>query len=208
MSEATTGPSIAVRLAHRTDVQQAGHVRWDELFDDLEAQAEALAVADRAGEIDERTRIELGGLALGDRLRVAVGRAVQIQLAGGLAISGTLDRVGADWLLIDEGAGREALMALDAAVSIGGLGRSAAVPGTEGVVYGRLTLRHALRGVTRDRSAVRLHLTDGSALDATLDRVGADFVDVALHAPAEVRRRSEVRGVRTVPIAAIAAVRR
>jgi hypothetical protein len=183
-------------------------VRWDDLFADLEAQADALAVAERAGEVDERTRIELGGLALSDRLRAAVGTALHVQLAGGVSLSGTLDRVGVDWLLLDEGVGREAFLALAAVLSVGGLGRSAAVPGSEGAVHARLTLRSALRGIARDRSPVRLHLTDGSAFDTTLDRVGADFVDVALHAPGEVRRRSEVRGARTVPVAAIAAVRR
>lgn len=183
-------------------------MRWDDLFADLEAQADALAVAERAGEVDERTRIELGGLALGDRLRAAVGTPLNLQLAGGLALPGTLDRVGVDWLLVDEGAGREALVVLGAVLSVGGLGRSAAVPGSEGAVHARLTLRHALRGVARDRSPVRLHLTDGSAVDTTLDRVGADFVDAALHAPGEMRRRGDVRGVRTVPLAAIAVVRR
>ena len=182
-------------------------MRWDDLFADLEAQADALAVWERAGEIDERTRIELGGLALGDRLRAAVGTAVQVQVPG-LAATGTLERVGVDWLLVDEGAGREALVPLGAVLSIGGLGRASAIPGAGGAVHARLTLRSALRGLTRDRSSVRLHLRDGVALDATLDRVGADFVDVALHAAGEVRRRSEVRGVRAVPIAAIAAVRR
>lgn len=182
-------------------------MRWDDLFADLEAQAAALAVAERAGEIEERTRIELGGIGLGDRLSAAVGTPVQVQVSG-LALSGTLDRVGTDWLLVDEGAGREALVPLRAVLTVAGLGRSAAVPGSQGAVHARLTLRSALRGVARDRSPLRLHLVDGSAVDTTLDRVGADFVDVALHAPGELRRRDAVRGVRTVPIAAIAAARR
>jgi ATP phosphoribosyltransferase regulatory subunit HisZ len=183
-------------------------VRWDDLFADLEAQADALAVAERAGAVEERTRIELGGIGLGDRLRAAVGTPVQVQLVGGLATSGTLHRVGVDWLLLDEDAGRETLVCLNAVVSVGGLGRAAAVPGSAGAVHARLSLRSALRGVARDRSPVRLHLVDGTTLDTTLDRVGADFVDLALHAPGEARRRTEVRGVRTVPLSAIAAVRR
>jgi hypothetical protein len=183
-------------------------VRWDDLFADLEAQADALAVAERAGEVDERTRIEVGSLGLGDRLRAAVGTPVHVQVLGGLTVSGALHRVGADWLLLDETAGREAVLFLHAVVSVGGLGRAAAAPASEGVVHARLSLRSALRGLARDRAAVRLHLVDGSALDTTLDRVGADFVDVALHAPGEARRRTDVRGVRTVPVAAIAAVRR
>jgi hypothetical protein len=183
-------------------------VRWDDLFADLEAQADALAVAERAAEVDERTRIEIGALGLGARLRAAVGTPVQVQLVGGLAVSGRLDRIGPDWLLLDESAGREALLARSAVLFVSGLGRAADAPGSEGAVEARLLLRSALRGIARDRSPVRLHLVDGTVLDATPDRVGGDFLDVALHAPGEPRRRGDVRGVRTVPIAAVAAVRR
>jgi hypothetical protein len=83
-----------------------------------------------------------------------------------------------------------------------------AVPGTAGPVLAKLTLRSALRGIARDRSAVRLHLADGEVLDATIDRVGSDFVEIARHAASEARRQRDVRDVILVPIAALAAVRR
>ena len=183
-------------------------MRWDDLFADLEAQADALDVASRAAELGERVRIEVSALGVAERLRAAVGAPVRLQLMTGSALSGTLARVGADWVLLDEGSGREAVVALAAVRSVGGLGRLSAVPGSEGAVAARLTLRTALRGIARDRSAVRLHLADGEVLDATLDRVGADFVEAARHAPGEPRRRHEVREVLLVPFAAIVAVRR
>jgi hypothetical protein len=65
-----------------------------------------------------------------------------------------------------------------------------------------------LRGVARDRSPVRLHLRDGGTVEATIDRVGADFVEAATHAPGEPRRRPDVREVELVPLAAVVAVRR
>ena len=37
-------------------------------------------------------------------------------------------------------------------------------------------------------------------VDATIDRVGADFVEVATHAAGEVRRRDEVREVELIPL--------
>lgn len=183
-------------------------MRWDELFADLDAQADALDVAERAAEIGERTRIEMAAIGTLDRLRGAAGTQLRIQVVGGLAIAGLLRRCGADWLLVDEGAGREALIALAGVRSVTGLGRLSAVPGSGGPVLARLTLRSALRGIARDRSGVRLHLVDGQVLDATIDRVGADFVEVARHAVGEARRRSEVHEVVLVPFAVLVAVRR
>lgn len=183
-------------------------MRWDDLFADLEAQAAALDVAERAAEIAERTRIEVGGLGMRERLAAALGSTVRGQVLGGVAFAGTIERVGPDWLLLDEGDGRESVLALAALASVTGLGRTSAVPGSGGAVHARLGLRSALRGIARDRSTVRLHLRDGITLDATLDRVGADFVEVARHAPGEPRRRGEVRDVVLVPLDAVAVVSR
>jgi hypothetical protein len=183
-------------------------MRWDDLFADLEAQADALDAAERAAEVSERARIEFGALGVIDRLRAAVGSPLRLDVVGGLRVTGTLQRVGSDWLLVDEGAGWEALVGIVAVHAVHGLGRASAVPGTPGAVSAKLGLRSALRGIARDRSAVRLHLVDGESVDATIDRVGADFVEVARHAAHEARRRTEVREVMLVPVAALAAVRR
>lgn len=183
-------------------------MRWDLLFDDLEAQSLALEVAERGGEVDERTRGELARLHWHDRVRAAVGLPLRIRLAGGCSVAGVLTRVGPAWLLLEEDAGREVVVAAAAVISVRGLDRHSATPDSESVVSLRLGLRHVLRGVARDRSAVRMHLVDGSVLDATIDRVGGDFVEVATHGAGEVRRRHEVREVELVPFDALAAVRR
>lgn len=183
-------------------------MRWDGLFADLEAQAAALEVAERSAEVEDRTRAEIGTLGLHERLRGAVDLAVRVRAAGGVAIAGTLSRVGPDWLLVDEGAGREALVAGAKIVSIRGLARYSATPDSAGLVESRLGLRHALRAIARDRSAVRIHLDDGTTVDATVDRVGADFVEVATHAAGEPRRRQEVRDSELLPLRALVAVRR
>jgi hypothetical protein len=185
-----------------------GAMRWDGLFADLEAQADAFDQAERAAEVEERTRGEIGALGLLDRARSAIGLPVRLRLVGSLAIAGTLLRVGPDWLLLDEGAGREVVVAASRLISVRGLVRYSAVPGSAGVVESRLGLRSVLRGIARDRSAVRIHLVDGSTIDATIDRVGADFVEVATHPAAEARRHRQVRDVELVPMAAVVAVRR
>jgi hypothetical protein len=183
-------------------------MRWDGLFADLEAQAEALANAERAAEVDERTRGEVGALGVLDRARGAIGADLRLRLDGAHTVTGRLVRVGADWLLLDEGSGREALVAVAGVIGVRGLSRLSGAPGSAGAVESRLGLRQALRGVARDRSPVRLLLRDGTTVEATIDRVGADFVEVAGHAPGEARRRQDVREVELVPLSALVAVRR
>lgn len=212
-------------------------MRWDGLFADLEGQAEALLRAERSAEIDERTRIELGRIGIGERLRAAVGMPLRLRLAGGLVLAGTLRRAGPDWLLVAEDlvgdtgryvtgryvtgdvtgdvGGREAVVPLAAVVGVRGLPRFAAsadtaTPGSgaAAVVASRLSLRHAARGIARDRATVRVHLVDGAVVDGTIDRVGADFVELAAHAAGEVRRRHDVRETELVPLSAVAAIRR
>jgi hypothetical protein len=182
--------------------------RWDSLFADLEAQADAWQTAERALEVEERARVEAGGLRLVDRLRPAVGTPIRLRCLTGAVVAGVLRRAGSDWVLLDDAAGRETVVAVGAVLEISGLGRAAAVPGSEGVVDARLTLRHALRGLVRDRAGVALVLADGRVVDGTLDRVGSDFVELAEHAAGEPRRRDEVREVVVVPLTAIVLVRR
>lgn len=183
-------------------------MRWDALFGDLEAQLAAADDVELAAEVADRTRYATGQLRLVDRLRPAVGCDVGVHVLGCGALSGRLSGCGADWLLLQEDAGREALVPLAAVAGIGGLLALSATPGSEGVVAGKLGLRYALRGIARDRAAVAVTMLDGSALTGTLDRVGADFAEIAEHGPGETRRPRNVRGVRTVPITALAVVRR
>lgn len=189
-----------------TDFLSEAPVRWDDLFADLEAQAEALATAERDAEVDELVRLETSRLCLLDRLRPAVGGAIKLRCLGGLVLSGTLSRVGADWLLLDEGAGREAIVATAALTSVTGQGRLSGMANSR--LDAKLGIGHALRGVARDRSVLRACLTDASVIDGTVDRVGLDFVEIAEHAAGEPRRRAEVRQVLLVPISSLAVLRR
>jgi hypothetical protein len=122
-------------------------------------------------------------------------------------VTGVLNEVGVDWLLLEDDRGRPTLVAASAVRSVTGLGRRTAAPEEAGVVRGRLDLRRALRGLARDRGAVQVVLDDGSVLHGTVDRVGADYVEIAEH-PVDVPRRAEaVQGVSAVVIGAIAVVR-
>ena len=183
-------------------------MRWDALFADLAAQRDALEWAELDGELAERVRGEVGELTLVDRARGAVGAELRVRLSGPLDVAGRLAGAGPDWLLVDEPDGRAALVAVGQLISVRGLPHHSAAPGSAGVVESRLGLRQVLRAIARDRSAVRVHLADGSTVDATIDRVGADYVEVATHPPGEPRRRAAVRDTVTIPLAAVSAVRR
>ncbi|TFV81392.1 hypothetical protein [Blastococcus sp. CT_GayMR16] len=182
-------------------------MRWQQLFADLQAQFEAEEGAIEQAESASRTRAEVGASGLADRLRGAEGFPLVLGCRGAGTVAGVLVEVGADWLLVEDDGGRPTLVALAAVRSAAGLGRRTAAPELIGEVRGRLDLRRALRGLARDRSAVQIVLDDGSVLGGTLDRVGADYVELAEH-PADLPRRSEaVQGVRAVVIAGIAVVR-
>jgi hypothetical protein len=183
-------------------------MRWHGLFADLEGQMSEVETAQRAAEIEDRARAEIGRIRLVDRLRPAIGHSVRVRCRGDLALAGIVTRVGSEWLLIDEGGSREALVVTATLITVSGLGRLSAVPDSESLVESRLGLRHALRGIVRDRSAASVHLVDATTADGTIDRVGAEFIELARHAPAEPRRRNEVRDVVVVPLTAVAAVRR
>jgi hypothetical protein len=183
-------------------------MRWDGLFSDLEAQAEQLDRLERAAEIDERARIEVGKVRLVDRLRPALGTMLRLRCVADVSVTGALRQVGPDWLLLDEGPNRETVVVLATVVSVAGLGRLSGPPQAGSVVSSRLALGHVLRGIARDRSPVRINLTDGSLAEGTIDRVGADFAELAAHGAGELRRRAEVREVLALPTAALVALRR
>jgi hypothetical protein len=182
-------------------------MRWERLFDDVEAQLEAADRAELAGEVADRTRREIARLRLVDRLRASVGADLRLRVAGAGALAGRLRRVGDGWLLLSPVSGPSALVLRAAVLSVDGLPGAAVEPGSEGPVLSRLDIRHALRAVARDRCPVAVVLCDGTRLDGTLDRVGADFADLALHPAGEARREPAVRSVRTITFEGLAVLR-
>ena len=175
--------------------------RWERLFGDLEAQLAESELGELRVEVADRTRRELARLRLADRLRAAHGQALAVRASGEVIVRGTERGSGHDWLLLAEPSGAETVLPLAALVQVTGLGQRASVPGSEGRVAGRLGLGYALRGIARDRAHVVVILTDGSMLDGTIDRVGADHLDLTRHLPGP-------GGSVTVTFRGLAAVRR
>lgn len=182
-------------------------MRWESLFADLEAQLDEADSADLAVEVADRTRREVARLRVVDRLRGSVGCAIVAHVRGCQPVRGTLQSVGSDWLLVHDEWSRDVLIPITALAGVTGLSPWSSEPGSEGAVAAKLDLRHALRALARNRLAVELALIDGSTLAGTVDRVGADFLELAEHDPAELRRATAVRGLRLVPTAAIGSLR-
>ena len=180
-------------------------MRWQRLFADLQAEFEAAEAAEEWAQLPSRTRAETGAVRLADRLGGAVGRRVSLRCRGAGEVAGRLAERGPDWLLLEDDAGREVLVALPAVLAVAGLVRATAAPEAGSPVT--VDLRRVLRGLVRDRSPVTVVLDDGGVLTGTLDRVGADFVELAEHAADDFRRAGAVRGVRAVVLGAVVAVR-
>src|SRR4051794_29716707 len=74
---------------------QTGLVRWDRLFDDLDAQLLAADAAELGGEVSDRTRREVARLHLADRARMAPGAEVSVGVGAAGAVAGRRGRSGA-----------------------------------------------------------------------------------------------------------------
>jgi hypothetical protein len=184
-------------------------VRWDDLFADLEGQLAAEVARELDAEVADRTRREAARVRLVDRLRAAAqdARSVVLGVRGlPTPLAGLVTAVGPDWVLV-RAPGGEQLVHLPAVAWLTGLGPRAVEPGSEGSVEARFGLGPALRTLARDRAHVRAVLTDGTAFGGTVDRVGADHLELAEHADDEPRRPAAVRQVRVLPFAALAVVR-
>ena len=89
-------------------------------------------------------------------------------------------------------------------VALSGLGRASVASGDRaGALARRLSLGAILRSLSRAREPVAMSLVGGVHVTGTLDRVGADHVDVAVHHGAELRHDHAVVRVWTVPVSSI-----
>ena len=199
-------------------------MRWDELFDDLESQLEQELTAEEIDLEAEEERLRLGRLTIRDRLaalREAQDPArrprVGVSLTGGLRVVVHPVTVGRDWFSADisDDAPRtlQCLIPLSAVVGLtipaDQVGESLRSRGREvehPSLPARLGLTFVLRDLCRRRRAVDLVLVSGD-LHGTIDRVGRDHVDLAIHERGVVRRESAVQETRLVPLAGLVLVR-
>lgn len=186
-------------------------MRWDSFFQDLEDQLSAEWDAERAALDSEAERLRIARLPLRDRLRALSGPddPLAVELADGTRHELTIAAVGADWVAARSRLSSGGMMLVPlAAISAVGVGepallRSARAAAAPDRMADRITFGFALRDLARRRVPVTLGVIGGRAVTGTLDRVGADHLDLALHALDEPRRPGEVAGFRMVPTTAV-----
>ena len=89
-------------------------MRWEELFDDLEAQLGAEERRERDSEVADRTRRERASITLVARLASSVGGHLGLRLLTGARVRGELLDLGQDWLLLRLESGGEAVVPVPA----------------------------------------------------------------------------------------------
>lgn len=199
-------------------------MRWDNLFDDLEGQLEQELGAEEVDLRAEEERLRLGRLCLRERIRAIAAAqpprscyGIEMQLVTGEAVRLRPSTFGKDWVAGDllEDSVRECQCVLP-------LGAVAAMLLTPGQVRDslkserrsssapqladRIGITFVLRDLCRRRVAIEVHTAAG-ILHGTIDRVGRDHFDLALHERGEVRRTSAVSGIRVLPLGQLSLVR-
>ncbi|GAA1946377.1 hypothetical protein [Microbacterium deminutum] len=193
-------------------------MRWDRFFDDLEDQLASEWEAERAALDTEAERLRLSRVALRDRLGRLVDRdrsttTPSFELSDGTVLLAEVSGVGADWVALEPDHGRSGavLVPFDSMMCVGmphpDLLLSARPSPARSALADRLTLGFVLRDLVRRRTPVALHLYSGRHLTGTIDRAGADHLDLALHEPGSPRRADAVTGHRIVPFRAVSWIR-
>lgn len=183
---------------------QRAAMSWEErllaVFDDLEQQAEGLALAERDAEVAELGRAAYAAVDLGSRLHAAPGHQLSVGVLGVGTVSGRVARVGTDFVLLD---GDQVTWLVRVAVitRVAGLPDRALATGARGLPA-RVGLGSVLRGFAESTVPLSLHAVDTAVTHGRIRRVGADFVELWQDA-AGARSRTCV----LVPFAALAAVR-
>ncbi|ODT28986.1 MAG: hypothetical protein ABS63_01590 [Microbacterium sp. SCN 70-27] len=189
-------------------------MRWDRFFEDLEDQLDSEWEAERAALDTEAERLRLSRVALRERLVAFVRerREIGAHLQDGTMLTGRVSQVGADWCaLVAPDASGAVIVPLWALAGIAAAPDAllASIRGADPgpAVAQRMGFGFVLRDLVRRRVSVSVQLATAQTLVGTIDRAGADHLDLALHDPDAPRRADNVHGYRIVPFAAVQAVR-
>ena len=193
-------------------------MRWDHLFDDLAGQLEHELHAEELDLQQEEERLRLGRLELRGRLAAVVRerdgdkRTVTVRTVDGILRHVRVRSLGRDWLagdLIDT-PGAQVVVPIAAVESLvfdpAQAVRTLEQVPTRDDLSARLGLAFLLRDLCRRRVPLTVQTSAGE-LHGTVDRVGRDHVDLAVHERDVPRRTSAVDYVRVIPLAQVLVLR-
>ncbi|MCW2829830.1 MAG: hypothetical protein JWP31_522 [Aeromicrobium sp.] len=169
-------------------------VRWDRLFDDLEAQASELELEERDALADELRDGDWGETSWRDLL----GGSVVLEVRGIGRVDGEVELVN-DALIHLRGEGVDHVVNTQAVTIVHATERRAAAPTA---VESALGWGHVLRALRDAGEDVRVRLLDGTIRVGLVDVVGRDFV--RLRAGSD--QAAAAGPVQVVPFAQIAVV--
>lgn len=197
-------------------------MRWDKLFDDLESQLEQELTAEELDLEAEDERLRIGRLTLRDRLvalhashRDRSDFVVRVTLRSGPVIGLRPAAFGRDWVsadLIDESSrGSQCVVPIAAIASVAmsrdQVSRSLRPQADSGTTLSaRLSLPFVLRDLCRRRHPVDVMMPTATH-HGTIDRVGRDHLDLAVHERGEIRRDAAVLEVRVISLSELLLVR-
>jgi hypothetical protein len=198
-------------------------VRWDNLFDDLEGQ---LAQGLSAEDVDiraEEERLRLAQLTIRERLlaiQESYERSDDYAVRLGLTNGATLDvrpvSIGKDWVSGDirgttqlndqcivplAAIARIVLSRDHVRRSLAGVRKE-----TGAAISARISVPFVLRDLCRRRASVDI-VTASATIHGTIDRVGRDHLDIAVHEADAPRRESSVSHFEIVPLNQVVFVR-
>lgn len=199
-------------------------MRWDNLFDDLESQLERDMTAEELDVGAEEERLRLGRLSLRDRLLAVrdasapAHRDLTLVLVTAARLRVRPASFGRDWFsgdILDDSARRVQCIVPFAALAGVCLSEPQVRQSLRTVepqadtlppLSARLGIAFVLRDLCRRRRALEFTLVTGQ-VHGTIDRVGRDHFDVAVHEKGIPRRSSVVSEYRVIPFDQLVVVR-
>lgn len=191
-------------------------MRFDLLFDDLEAELETRLAVEGAQQRGEEERLRAARTTLRDRIAVlgAAAGGIRLRLIDGSSLDVVPGAVGRDWFAADLPGGGQCVVPLAAIASLSLSGQQVAASRErmpdEGAPSSaaKIGIGVVLRDLARRRVPVDLtSRAEAAPLHGTIDRVGADHLDLAVHERGAARRASSVLEHRIVALSAITQLR-
>jgi hypothetical protein len=199
-------------------------MRFDLLFDDLESQLESQLAIEGAQKRGEEERLRAARTSVRDRLAAlagkpgqGVGGSIRVRLIDGSALDVTPVAVGRDWFAADLPGGGECVVPLAAVASFSlttaqVMASREGMPDAQPAAPGALSAKIGIGVVLRDLARRRIPLdvlsrAEPAPVHGTIDRVGADHLDLAMHERGAARRASGVLEHRIMALGAVTLLR-